>query len=254
MECECDLNRCKVVRRKLFGVAAAVLFVLGSAACSSDGDDGTVVVASDGTEDSLPETATTTTASPSEKPEDTKVPTTTVGLVDEKAGLELIVYDFLAGMWAKDGPRVSHVYIDEQKLASEDPATKLRGEFERSVFIELGKNSQTNDPYWVRLYGTALNSSITCFVEALGRIVTADVLAELAVFTAEQYQEVFDELGWDEQQVIAVENRCWSEALEFWSLGEGEGERLLDLQRKYYIDIAREWASANPDLVVPLPG
>ena len=248
MECECDLSRCKVVRRTLFGVAAAVWFVLGSAACSSDGDDGTVVVASDDTEGSSVET--TTTASPSEKPEDTKVPTTTVGLVDEKVGLEAIVDDFLAGRWARDGLREIHVYAHRSKLESDNLAIKLRGEFEASVFLELGKNLYTNDPYFMQLHGLAGENYVRCFLEELDY----KPEEELSAFSAERQQEVFDELGWDEQQVIAVENRCWSEALEFRSLGEGEGERLLDLQRKYYIDIAREWASANPDLVVPLPG
>lgn len=256
MECESDLSLCKVVRLTLFGVAAAVLFVLGFAACSSDGDEGTVNestvdVARDGSEISLSGTTTsttTTTGSPSETSEE--VPTTTTGSVDEKAGLELIVDDFLAGMWPRRGLRENHVYIDEQNLASEDPAIRLRGEFERSVFIELGINSSVNDPYYVQLFNVGSESYVTCFLEELGYKPEEELSGK---FSAERQQELFDELGWDEQQVIAVENRCWNEALEFRGLGEGETERLLDLQREYYLDIAREWAATNPDRVVPLP-
>ena len=253
MKFKSDLYRRLGVCRSLCGVIAVVLVGLGFAACAVDrGDESTVVVASDDTEESLVETTTTTT--PPEKPEGTKAPTTTVGLVDEKVGLEAIVDDFLTGMWARDGLRVSHEYAHRSKVDSDDPATKLRGDFEQSVFIELGKDSSINDPYFAQLYGAVNDGSITCFVEALGRKPTLEYLTELFTLTAEQEQELYDELGWDEQQLRAVEDRCWIEALEFRSLGEGEGERLLDLQRKYYLDVAREWAAANPDLVVPLPG
>ncbi len=250
MECECGLKGYRVVLRVLFGVAAAVLFVLGSAACSSDGDEGTVVVASDGTEDTSPETVATTTASPSEKPEDAKAPTTTAGLVDEKAGLEAIVDEFLAGKWARNGLREAYPYAHTSMLQSDDPAIKLRGEFELNIVLELDKNSYTNDPYFTQLYGLAGESYAKCFLDELDY----KPVEETVAFSPERQQELFDELGWGEQQVAAVVDRCWTEALEFRSLGEGEGERLLDLQRKYYIDIAREWAAANPDLVVPLPG
>ena len=42
-------------------------------------------------------------------------------------------------------------------------------------------------------------------------------------------------------------------ALEFQHLGEGQGERLLRLQRERYLEIVRAWAAENPEKVVPLP-
>lgn len=246
--CKC-IEQNVTVRWLLIGVFF-VMSGVSLAACSSQDGEGHVDVVTDDMEGMA---TTTTIDSPREYAGNDKAGASTAGFVDEKIGVEAIVDDFLAGMWPRGNSRDSYIYAHQSKLESDDPWTKSRGEFEASVIIELGRNSSVNDPYFVQLFGAANSSYMTCFVEALGKTVEDDFL-ELSNFTPEQYQELYDELGWDEQQLIAVENRCWVEALEFRSLGESEGERLLDLQRKYYLDIAREWVAANPDLVVPLPG
>ena len=261
---ESDSNSQSLIRWGIASVVALGLLGLGLFAYQTANADTSAVVVSDDPPSSTAETptsttVTTTTASsqdqsaktdPEEKPGTPEV-------VDEKAGLEEIVDDFLAGMWAFDGPREIHVSIYESKLASDDPAIKLRGEFELNVLVELGKHSDAEDPYYFPLYAVLLDSHMRCGLEAMGlelEDLEPEDLAEQVTNAFEQYEALIDELGWDEQTENAVSDRCWQEALQFPSLGEGEGQRRLDLQRKYYLDIAREWAAANPDLVVPLPG
>lgn len=51
---------------------------------------------------------------------------------------------------------------------------------------------------------------------------------------------------------VDLRHECAKYAIEYPTLSESERERLLDLQRDFYLDIVRTFVEENPDAVVPI--
>ena len=198
-------------------------------------------------------TSTTTAAMPTaEKMEDAKSGRE-IGFTEDQLGLEVLVDDHMDLFWGRSGIDTEHVSLYEAKLESNDPATKRRGEFEFELLLKLGENSFDDDTYGTQLRGHASDGYLMCFLTALGQKVTTENLYKLHLQTPEEQKAMFERLGWNDERTDQVAQNCWDEALEFRHLGDGQGERLLRLQREHYLEIARAWVAENPEKVVPLP-
>ncbi len=55
-----------------------------------------------------------------------------------------------------------------------------------------------------------------------------------------------------EHEFLDLNHECAKYAIEYPTLSESERERLLGLQRDYYLEVVRNFLKENPDAVVPL--
>ncbi len=55
-----------------------------------------------------------------------------------------------------------------------------------------------------------------------------------------------------EDEYFDLKHKCAKYAIEYPTLSESERERLLGLQRDFYLDVVRNFLKENPDAVVPL--
>ena len=78
-------------------------------------------------------------------------------------------------------------------------------------------------------------------------------MPESKMLDPEILREWAGQVGLTDEDLDRLYQRCTDYGLTFPGLSDDERERLLRLQRDYYMDVATRWVAENPDAVVPLP-